>query len=615
MFLMLAAMSALLAAYLVITRVELATTKSSRDSMSGFYAAEAGLNIRAETIRSIFVGYNTPAGVSPNVGADPCSAGNTGTGDMACTTYNFNNRTIPTYVVDHQPGVTPPLIPIRQGELYQGLNAQEYVYTADAESLSNDGRTEAILQLRFKSRLVPMFQFAAFYDKDLEILPGPSMNLSGPVHTNRDLYLQSDNVLTINGQVSAGGSIYRGRKNDASCRSNSSRVFDPSAARQLIPSCTSRTLVGSNHVSAFNGMIKYGVDSVTVPPPEALDPAPGAVYFDKADLRLVLTTGAGFNPVVNVAGVTTGIEVRNADNTVNAAATTALFGCTAAQANNVRTIRRNPAGGDNSMAVVGTSYSFQNRRENRRIRMLDIDMRGLLNCLHSTNWLGMGGKALNDSTEGGLVFFFTASGTDALTATSPFGVRIRNGATLRSNIGGAPAVRGITVVSDQAVYVQGDYNTTPKIPAAVLADTYHPLSNNFYDNAAQNFRDASTLLAVTSRPTNNTTQNTAVMAGTDTTGGQEGAAGQGGAYNGGLENYPRFHENWTGNTFTYRGSFVSLNRPRRVSGAWLHGNPQYTAPNRNWDYDTSFNNAANLPPITPRFVYLRQELFVRDFDQ
>jgi hypothetical protein len=87
-----------------------------------------------------------------------------------------------------------------------------------------------------------------------------------------------------------------------------------------------------------------------------------------------------------------------------------------------------------------------------------------------------------------------------------------------------------------------------------------------------------------------------------------------GAYNGGLENYPRFHENWSGRTFTYRGSFVSLGTPRHVDGAWVYGNPQYTAPNRDWDYDTDFNNAANLPPLTPRFVYLRQELFVRRYE-
>ncbi len=612
--LMLSVMSTLLAAYLVVSRIELATTKASKDSSSGFYAAEAGLNIRAETIRQIFVGYNTPSGSSPLTSSDPCTGGNDGTGDMICQDYDFNGREVRTYVVDHQAGIDPPLLPIRQG-LYQGLNAQDYIYTANSEAISNDGRTEAILQLRFKSRVVPMFQFAAFYDKDLEILPGPSMNLNGPVHTNGDLYMHSDNTLTINGQVTTGGTIFRGRKNDNSCRANSTRVYDPTSARQLVPACSSRTQVNSTHTNPFNGMIQFGVDTVTVPPPEILDPVAGSLYWDRADLRLVLNLDASQNPLVTVPGLTTGIEVRNADHSVDSAASLALYNCSAAQANNQRSIRRNPFGGDNAMAAVGTSRTFTNRRENRLIRMLDIDMRGLLNCLHSTNWLGTNARTLGDTTEGGLVFYFTVSGPNGTTNTSPYGVRIRNGQTLQSNIGGAPAVVGMTIVTDQAVYPQGDFNSVGKRPAAILADSFNPLSNAFYNAGAQNFNDATTTQHVNNRPASSTVQNVAVLSGTDTTGNQEGTGGQGGAYNGGLENYPRFHENWSGDTYTYRGSFVSLNRPRRYSGAWVYGNPQYTAPNRNWDYDTDFNNAANLPPISPRFVYLQQELFVRDFEQ
>jgi len=79
-----------------------------------------------------------------------------------------------------------------------------------------------------------------------------------------------------------------------------------------------------------------------------------------------------------------------------------------------------------------------------------------------------------------------------------------------------------------------------------------------------------------------------------------------------LENYPRFHEDWSGKTMVYRGSFVSLNKPRHVTGAWA--TQSYSPPARDWNYDTSFNNAANLPPITPRFVYLRQQLFLRDYE-
>ena len=39
----------------------------------------------------------------------------------------------------------------------------------------------------------------------------------------------------------------------------------------------------------------------------------------------------------------------------------------------------------------------------------------------------------------------------------------------------------------------------------------------------------------------------------------------------------------------------------------------YNPPTRNWNFDPAFNNAANLPPLTPRFVYVQQVLFTEDF--
>jgi hypothetical protein len=51
-----------------------------------------------------------------------------------------------------------------------------------------------------------------------------------------------------------------------------------------------------------------------------------------------------------------------------------------------------------------------------------------------------------------------------------------------------------------------------------------------------------------------------------------------------------------------------------VDGAWVYGAPQYTAPTRAWGYDSDFDDAENLPPMSPRFVYLRQQLFLRAFE-
>jgi hypothetical protein len=280
--------------------------------------------------------------------------------------------------------------------------------------------------------------------------------------------------------------------------------------------------------------------------------------------------------------------------------------------------------------AVEYSNSFRNHRQtnqaNRRESytiMLEVDTTALLNCLHQhRNVLFADSpsaeRGLNDTSGGGLVWYFTVLGPHANNATSGYGVRLRNSARLAATLPGAPEINGLTVVSDQAIYLQGDFNRDGTggadwRPAAILADTIHILSNNW--DAASEGWDGSGGWGNNRRATE-TTVNAAFLAATNTTGNQEGVGGQGGAYNGGLENYPWFHENWGGVTFNYKGSFVSLERPRHWGAAWIGtGAPRYDAPFRNWSYDSRFNDAANLPPLSPRFVYLVQERFVREFSR
>ncbi len=114
---------------------------------------------------------------------------------------------------------------------------------------------------------------------------------------------------------------------------------------------------------------------------------------------------------------------------------------------------------------------------------------------------------------------------------------------------------------------------------------------------------------------------------------------------GGLQNYPRFHEDWTGTDagtgrvrkYWYQGSYVAIgvpyhtcfeytaqlvagltvaNDPAFPCGAVPQGfwsNQRYGAPPRRWFYDTSFNDGSRLPPLTPRFVYLSQVYFTELF--
>ncbi len=394
---MLVVLLSLFGALTILTQVELANVKYSRDTTAGFYGAEGALNKRASEIQTIFQNYNVPAGTAPSA-TNPCTTGNMGSGDYACAVTTMSADNVDRQVMTHLIPATgfPRSWYIPDGERYQRLWAQEYRYTANATARAGTPqRTEAVLELQFITRLVPLFQFVAFYDKDLEILPGPDMTLNGPVHTNGDLYLNSDAQLTAQGQITTSGRLYRGRKNTNVCNANSVDVFDPIAARALQPSCSNRTNITTSAVTAFNNMIQIGVPRVSVPQPEMLDPVSTSIYWSRADLRLVLVLDAATGlpvPITATDGsgvnVTSGVRVVDVNNNTLWPHTRQLFQCAGS-------IRRNPAAGDNTLSAAGTSYSFYNNREGQTIRMLDVDMRALFNCLHGTNWFGTG-KSLND---------------------------------------------------------------------------------------------------------------------------------------------------------------------------------------------------------------------------
>ena len=53
------------------------------------------------------------------------------------------------------------------------------------------------------------------------------------------------------------------------------------------------------------------------------------------------------------------------------------------------------------------------------------------------------------------------------------------------------------------------------------------------------------------------------------------------------------------------GSFVKIYASDIAQGKWRYGGDVYTAPQRLWDYDPAFNNAADLPPFTPNVAQVK----------
>ena len=82
-----------------------------------------------------------------------------------------------------------------------------------------------------------------------------------------------------------------------------------------------------------------------------------------------------------------------------------------------------------------------------------------------------------------------------------------------------------------------------------------------------------------------------------------------GSYGGGLENFPRFLENWANRTFTYRGSLVSLFESQYARQRRWNWQGYYNPPNRDWQFDLRFQDPVNLPPSTPVVGSIAQTSF------
>jgi hypothetical protein len=271
------------------------------------------------------------------------------------------------------------------------------------------------------------------------------------------------------------------------------------------------------------------------------------------------------------------------------------------------------------------------------------------------------GYAAADRSHGGMVVHFGMGNSTPTynAARSPYGFLLMGGRQLFGRArytGYSQNPAGVTFAGAQAMYIQGDFNnyltnandstfqvdtanfsanapaTLVWQPSSVLADSINVLSNRcrntLFDRVVKtgsgqncnNQTDADPLAApVGGRPSASpTTTRVAFLSGTDITNGPSDpsrpSAPTAGGFSGGIQNYPRYAESWGSNNYhIYVGSFVSLGIPQEVSGRW--DAQQYGPPRRIWGYETRFNDAANLPPLTPRFVSMQQEIFRRRFSR
>ncbi len=200
-------------------------------------------------------------------------------------------------------------------------------------------------------------------------------------------------------------------------------------------------------------------------------------------------------------------------------------------------------------------------------------------------------------------------------------VRLIDGVTLPGIYDAATPgnTKGFTLASEDSVFVQGNfnatsvavaggtnvstseryspYNTSLHIPASIIGDIVNILSSSWND--AQSFTSPN---SPSSRVAANTQVRFAMLAGDPITG-YSPNAGLTGNQNGGLINFPRFLETWSGKRLNYSGSFINLFNAYNSNGRHKCCNTVYTPPTRDWTFEESFKDPSRLPPGTP-YVYL-----------
>ena len=458
---------------------------------------------------------------------------------------------------------------------YPGWRGNTYNYSARAK-LVLAGKTPEVgptvgVKRQFQYSEVPLFQAMFFFEDDLEFYRPATMIVSGLVHTNSTAYLSygagssltfQDEVSYVDGYSTNTAPPFADLWSGFVPNDTNTPVFPNGISNQLHQVPRFEPL-GSEPASVINttdtNPNNDGFRELIEPPNTSFtDPSEIAQrrLYNKAGLR------------ININGTTVSVTGQNGS-PLPAAQQTAI------------------ANAINSRSTIFDS------REGKNVDVATLDVSAFRTALTANNISYNNVLYINDTTP------ITAANPEPKT------IRLKNGGVLPDS--------GLTVASENPIYIQGDYNTgtisdpnavptnnggnsgntdRPTVtgyerkPSSVIGDAVMLLSNNW--------NDSNSSLSLSNRSASNTTYNTAIVSGfmpsgyTPTSGSQYG-------YSGGGNNFPRFLENWGSQYCTYFGSMDELYQSKNFTARWDTG-VIYRPPVRCWNFDTNFRD--NPPPGT-----------------
>jgi hypothetical protein len=482
-----------------------------------------------------------------------------------------------------------------------------YLAAVDVTVPTMNGNVVAKVRRVFEKKYDNPWTYAMFYHDDLEFQPSSALTITGPVHTNSSLYIGNSNF-TAQSTVSYAGEYVNGFSPQDVRSTNGTSITTPNFPSDLPPSQESPYLPFGWNLKLTNADGSVNNDSYhelierPVVEPEA-DPLGEVRLYNQAGVKVLIDQNNN-------------VTVRNLANQV----------VTASSGGNDKKIY------DAVMNAIATNRAMQDNREGKYVRITDFDIgkfsddinTGRLPTVSSgSGWNGV--LYIADTTPHGTTVNTTVTGSSTPAATTARAIRLVNGAILPSvtrvnPLNNRTETLGMTVVSENAVYIQGNYNTggssplsnsgTPtsptvsgytRKPSVVVADAINVLSSNWSDQKSDDGD-------VTLRPATSTTINTALVSGNVPTQNDGNNA-----YSGGGENFLRLQEDWRSRNLTYYGSMVQLYKSAQFN-TQLHAAGQlFKNPASNkWYYDTNFRNSS--PPGSLQIsAYLQQQRWYQVF--
>jgi hypothetical protein len=569
--LLVAVLSLLGLALLDISFRDIQVSNNMRDSARALYAAEAG-------VESAYQQIKVATGLKANPGLNT-DGSITITPPSGYSDYTFTTLTaVPLYLN----GAVPPA-PTTQTQTigagtYAGLNSFAQNYLVTSEVSGPNGSRAKLVQV-FQSGFAPLFQFAVFYDEILEIFPGQPFTIVGRTHSNKHVHIGNDTT-NVDSFLTSAQNIYRYRLDTGATPAganikNAAGVYQDFAKDHNAADWTTWA------INTYNGRVRDSAHSA----PSLTLPGAGLI----SDSHDIIEKGVGPGPGEDSPALQQEKMYWKADYRI------------LVDSGGTVTVKTGPFGSETTVGLdtspfLTTTKEFVDKRENKCQDVAEINVDALRTA---PGW----------SFSKGILYVSTAKAKGPATSCNGSGswnhtaaVRLTNGTQLPIPTGAG--AKGFTVATDRPIYVQGDYNTkywngsswalhngsdvtTP--PAAVMADAVTVLSNNWGPNNS----DAKGNNAVTDRNATSTTAYAGMISGIVPT----VPGGGSNFYSGGLENYFRLLENWSGDTLTYRGSMVMLYDSEVATGRWQPTGNYYNAPTRDWAFDTLFKE--NPPPGTP----------------